>query len=507
MTVGHAPDQILPELPEGEEQPPPGVRTMAVVRWALVGLMALAAGGAWIEHLVTNRSEGESVGHRYLCPMHPQIVTDHKGECPICGMDLVPAASATLAAPAAPAAPATRRGATATEYTCPMHPEFVTTDPAARCPTCRMKLVPRDAPPASALAAPRGLAPVELTADRVQLIGMRTAPATRSALASSLRTSGYVAASEGALVSISARYSGWVESSAIAQTGQLVQKGDILAAIYSPEMVNAQQIFLNAIKWSDRSAAAAPGAAAVGPANDLERDARQRLEQLGVASEDVDVIAKTGQALKTMRVRAPTRGYVARRAILPGLFVQSGSEMFQIADLSSVWLVIDVPEADISRVHVGQAASFEVQAWPGQRFAGTIQFIYPALNSGSRSLQARIDLSNPGLKLRPGMYGDVTLTLDRGDGVVVPSEALVDTGEQQYVFVDRGGGRFEPRAVKAGQSGAGKVAILEGLAEGEVVVTTANFLLDSESRLRAAMEGFAGPAAPSRTEPAHGSPP
>jgi len=165
-------------------------------------------------------------------------------------------------------------------------------------------------------------------------------------------------------------------------------------------------------------------------------------------------------------------------------------------------VLVDIHEADLSRVRVGQPATFSTSSAAGKRFEGRVQFIYPALNSGSRTLQARVELANARLELRPGMFGDVVLDLGATEGVVVPQEALVDTGEHQYVFVDRGGGRYEPRAVKAGWSGGGRVAILEGLAAGERVVTTANFMLDSESRLRAAVEGFNAAPAGAQAAPA-----
>lgn len=486
----HGPDA----LPEGEEQAPPGTRTMAIVRWALVALMALAAVAAWVDHAWRTRSHEATAGAQFLCPMHPQIVTTHRGECPICGMDLVPAAAAKDAG-----APAAER------YTCPMHPAFVTTEAAARCPDCGMKLVavPGAAPAPGGPPVP-GLAAVDLPPERVQLIGMRSVPAARETLASTLRAVGYVAASEASLVSVNTRFSGWVEQLDVGQTGQLVQKGEVLAALYSPEMLNAQQVFLNAIKWTERK----PGGAAPAPgiANDLERDARLRLELLGVAPQDVDAIAEAGQPLRAINVRSPVRGYVARKSVLKGLYVQSGTELFQLADLSSVWVLVDVYESDIPRVRLGQQATFETRAHPGRRFTGKVQFIYPALNTGSRTLQARVELRNPGLELRPGMFGDVTLDLGAAEAVVIPQEALVDTGEHRYVFVDRGGGRYEPRAVEAGWSGGGRVAILSGLAEGERVVTTANFLLDSESRLRAAVEGSNSAAAPTPTPPARPPP-
>ena len=433
-------------MPEGEEQAPPGTRTMGTVRWALVGLMALAAAGAWGYHVATRSSSSVVQGQKFICPMHPQILTDHKGECPICGMDLVRTASA-----AAPAA--------------------------------------MPAPPAAAAAAPGipGLVPVELSADRIQLMGMRTSVATQEKLGTSLRAVGFVAPTEDGVVSINIRYSGWIDSLPVVQTGQLVQKGDVLAMLYSPELLNAQTVYLNTIKWSDKRTPVpgSPPPQVVDPNN----DPRLRLELLGVHPQDIDVLTASGQPLRTIPVRAPSRGYVARKSVLKGLFVAAGTEMFQLADLSTVWVLVDVYEADLPRVRVGQKASFASSSAPGKRYQGKVQFIYPALNSGSRTLQARVELANPRLELRPGMFGDAVLETSADEAVVIPAEALVDTGEHRYVFVDLGGGRFEPRAVKTGASGDGKVAILEGLAAGERVVTRANFLLDSESRLRAAVEG------------------
>jgi RND family efflux transporter MFP subunit len=304
---------------------------------------------------------------------------------------------------------------------------------------------------------------------------------------------GFVTAAETGLVSVNTRFGGWIEELAAAQTGALVQKGERLASLYSPDALNAQQVFLNALKWAGPRAPAAPQQPVA--TGDPERDARLRLELLGVAAQDIDALAASGVPQRALPVRAPVRGYVARKSAVRGLFVQAGAELFQLADLSTVWVLIDVYESEIPRVKVGQQASFEVRSYPGRTFSGRVQFIYPALNTGSRTLQARIELKNPSLELRPGMFGDVTLGLGTAEAVVIPSEALVDTGEQQYVFVERGGGHFQPRLVKAGWSSQGKTAILEGLAEGERVVTTAGFLLDSESRLRAAVESF-GAATP-----------
>jgi Cu(I)/Ag(I) efflux system membrane fusion protein len=513
MSEPHATPHGDEPLPEGEEAPPPGTRAMGIVRWSLVGLMAVAAAAAWIHHATS----GGVLSHaeRYHCPMHPTVVATAGGECPICGMDLVlvapgagegggerggghaghgeaagaPAAAGPSAAHGAPAGPL---------YECPMKcdPKFVTPDPKARCPVCGMKLAPVapavDAPAAAPEGVP-GLAPVDLTVDRIQLMGMRTAAARRAPLSASLRTVGFVTAPEGGLVSVTTRFTGWIESLGASETGQAVARGQILATVYSPEMINAQQVFLNAIRWSDRREGATQGVAGPTPtaspqlASDLERDARVRLEQLGFAREDIDAIARTGKPTSGVNVRSPVRGYVARRSAIKGLYVQPGTELFQIADLSRVWVLADVYEGEIGRVAVGQKATLALAAWPGETFTGRVTFLYPAINTGSRTLQARLEFPNPGLRLRPGMYGDVTLEVGASEAVVVPREALVDTGEVQYVFVARGGGRFEPRRVRVGLGGEGQVAILSGLAEGESVVTSAAFLLDSESRLRAAL--------------------
>jgi membrane fusion protein, copper/silver efflux system len=491
-------------LPEGDEHAPPGTRAMAIVRWSLVGLMAVAATAAWVHHAASSGILATAEA-RFHCPMHPSIVTGHRGECPICGMDLVsiadganaPQASAAGSSPAR-AAPGAAGAAAGPRYTCPMHLGFVTVDEKARCPDCGMKLVPAEPAHATAPEATGvpGLADVELTVDRIQLIGMKTALARREPLPSSLRTVGFVAATESGLVSVNTRFSGWIESLGVSETGTLVEKGTILASIYSPEMLSAQQAFLNAIKWSERRSAPASGAGSPGataPASqavaELERDARQRLELLGVATEDIDLIAQTGQALRAMNVRAPVRGHVARRSVLRGVYVLPGTELFQITDLSTVWVLADVYESELGRVRVGQRAALTVAAWPGQKFEGRVTFISPVLSAGSRTLQARIELRNAGMKLRPGMYGEVTLDTGATDAVTVPRDALVDTGDVQYVFVARGMGRFAPRRVRTGGATDTRVAILEGLADGERVVTTANFLLDSESRLRAAIDG------------------
>jgi Cu(I)/Ag(I) efflux system membrane fusion protein len=316
-----------------------------------------------------------------------------------------------------------------------------------------------------------GLAPIELGPERIQLMGARTVKVTRERLEPRLRTVGFISANESTTAIVNARFTGWVEQVLALRTGQRVEKGEVLATVYSPELVGGRQVYL--------SAAGIP-----------DPDSAWRLGLLGLAAQDIAELAKPGKPQGVVPLRAPIAGYIARRAAIPGLYFTPGVELFQIADLSTVWLVADLYESQISRVKVGQRATLTLGAWPGAEFSGRVQFLSPAMLAESRTLQAQIACKNPELKLRPGMYGDVLIDLQPADGLVVPAEAVVDTGQRQYQFVALPGGRFEPRLVRLGTHAESKVQVLEGVAEGEEVVTTANFLIDSESRLRAAVEGF-----------------
>jgi Cu(I)/Ag(I) efflux system membrane fusion protein len=439
------------------EHVPNGVRTMAVVRWALVLAMGVVAALsiAYAAGALHRGGAGAAHARLYHCPMHPAIVQDHPGECPICGMTLVldePARASTSAAPP------------------------VTTSP-----------VP-------------GLVPLELPTDRVQLIGMRTAQVERAPLSSTLRAVGVIAPSERGLAQISARFSGWIQTLAVPETGRRVARGEVLATIYSPDVVAAEQEFLTARGWTAEAAGAAADPHGGGAHVDLEAAARHRLELLGVAAPEIDALAARGKVGDAVPIRSPVAGTVTARNVVAGAAVAPGQPLFEVADLSRVWLLAEVFEQDAGRLRLGQKATLELAAYPGERFAGKVQFIYPTLSADTRTLRVRLEFPNRkgpgGPELRPGMYGDVAFELASATSLVVPAEALVDTGRRQYVFVARGGGRFEPRLVHVGARAGERVQITDGVAEGETVVTTGNFLLDSESRLRAAIEGRAAPAAP-----------
>lgn len=427
-------------LPEGREPAPRGWRVMAVVRWALVAAMAGAAVASAGSYLGWFGGERSHADHQiWTCPMHPAVVQDHPGSCPICGMDLVPKSEL--------------------------------------------------APSPSGVSDVPGLVPVDIDGERTQLIGLRTAPVVVEILAPELRTVGTIAASEEGLALVQTRFAGWIEEVVVAETGRRVKKGQVLARIYSPEVLAAQEEYVNALRWSRE----AKGSAEL--SSRLVADARRRLELLGVDAGDLDAVRASGEALRAVPIRAPAAGHIVERTAVKGQYVEPATTLYSLADLGTVWVIADVYEGEMARVTRGQKASFVPAAHPGERFEGEVDLIYPVLDSDTRTLRARILLPNRDLRLKPGMYGDVAMALPSQRALVVPAEALVDDGERQYVFLARPGGRFEPRLVRAGARAGERVAIEGGLVEGDVVVTTAGFLIDSESRLQGVIQGQGPPPA------------
>jgi membrane fusion protein, copper/silver efflux system len=443
-----------PAIAETPQGPPRGVAAMAIVRWVLVVITALAATGSILSFAGVHFGSGTSAssGQVYYCPMHPSVVQDHPGECPICSMTLVRKLEG--------------------------------------------KTIPGGMKPTTAVAGGTGvpgLADVDLTPERIQLIGMRTATVKREAIGGDLRTVGVVAANERGLAQINTRFGGWIQKLLVSETGERVRRGQVLATIYSPEVFRAEQELLLTRGWSSGAGAAKPSHDHDDFAGGLDANARQRLELLGIAPQEIDEMLRTGKAAEAIAIRSPVDGYVVGKNAVAGVAVQSGSVLFEVANLAQVWVTADIYEQDISRVRVGQRARLELASYPGEMQTGKVTFIYPILDSGSRTLRLRLEFKNKsdrnGPRLRPGMYGTVHLDLPSTTSLTVPSEAVVDTGETHYLFVSKDGGRFTPRTVKIGAHLKDKVEILSGVAEGETVVTTGNFLIDSESRLRSAIEG------------------
>ena len=390
------------------EEPPPGVHAMALFRWILVASMALIAALSvtYSFGLVPGDSAG-ALSLQYYCPMHPQVVQDHPGECPICSMTLVKKEGSSKSTGTTRAgsqdgdegAAATphegHRHNPADAYHCPMHPEETGADAGARCPICGMKFEKRaeshsnPVPPMSAPPAPPtpdtraevgastpegvpGLVPLELALDRVQTIGVRTAVALREDLAPELRAVGFVSADEARLARVHARFSGWIERLAVPVTGQKVSRGQVLASIYNLELLPAQREYLAARRWSSAGAESARNSN--GPVNggSLEQDARERLELFGMSAAEIEKIEESGEPTRTVAVTAPIGGYVVAKGAVQGAYVQPGTELFEIADLSRVWVLADIYEYEVERVKLGQVAEVQLAAYPSERFSGKV---------------------------------------------------------------------------------------------------------------------------------------
>lgn len=420
----------------------------------------------------------------WYCPMHPSVTSDRPGECPICHMDLVTREASAGTAPAA------AQPSTVSKYTCPMHPNVVQDGPGT-CPICKMDLVPVKAGSAEPAAA--GHSVVVLDAAHRQLIGLATAPAIRGAIGGEVRATGRVTADETRIHHVHTKYEAWIEELFADFTGKWVRAGEPLARIYSPELLAAQEEFLLALRAQERLAGKESGPTA-GSGTSLVESARRRLILLDVTSAEIDAIARRGTTQRTVTLHSPFSGYVIAKVALHGMKATPMDSLFDIADLSTVWVIADVYESELARVSIGQRARMSLAYRPGREWHGRVTWIEPTVDPATRTVKVRLEFANPKGELKPEMFASVVLSAAERDALTIPEDAVVDGGLTRVVFVDKGDGRIEPREVTIGQRGNGRAEVLSGLAEGELVATRANFLIDSESRLKAALEAIAAPA-------------
>jgi len=368
----------------------------------------------------------------------------------------------------------------------PMHPAY-TSDKPGVAPDCGMDLVPvyADGGPASANLPP-GV--VQISAEKQQLIGVKVGEVESREVTKTIRAVGKLAYDETKITRIHAKYDGWVERVYADFTGQLVQAGNPLVDIYSPDLYQAQQELLLARRGREELAGSdVAGVSAAGES--LYQAARRRLELLDVTAEQIADVEKRGTATRTLTVYAPSTGFVTARSAFLKQRVTSETELYATADLSTVWVVADVYEYESAQVTVGQAATVRLTAFPGRTFRGKVTYIYPDVNAETRTLRVRIDVANPRYELKPDMYADVEIGVSFGRQLLVPEEAVMSTGLKNTVFVALDDGYFEPREVALGEKADGKYVVLSGLSAGERVVTSGNFLIDSESRLKASLSG------------------
>ncbi len=452
---------------------------------ALTVLLVLGAAGLAATGCGHPRARTATTAARpalYTCPMHPSYTSDKPGSCPICGMDLVPAKVASAAPAAAPKPEGPRK---VLFYRNPMDPSV--TSPTPMKDPMGMDYVPVYSDEQTS-AAGTGLpdnAVVDLPPGEVRLTGVRTAVAREGSLSNTIRTVGNVVADESRVRQVQTRFSGWVDAASLISSGETVRRGQVLARIDSPELVAAQQEFLRARDGAARFASSQLPEVRSGGAELLDA-ARSRLLALGLSPGFVARLERTGQVEPSVPVEAPISGALTSRDVAPGQQVQPGMVLFTVTDLSRIWIEGRVYESDIPRVHVGQEATLTLPYEPGAVYRGRIRTVYPTLDSTTRSLPVRFEFENPRLRLKPGMFANVELSLPASRGVLVPDDAVLETGPRAVVFVRRGPERFEPRAVTIGVRDQGQAQLLSGVAAGDTVVVGANFLLDSESRLRAA---------------------
>ena len=318
-----------------------------------------------------------------------------------------------------------------------------------------------------------------------QLIGVRSAPAGVAALGQEIRAVGTVGYDERGLTQVTLKTSGWVREVFVDSIGRPVRKGEPLFTLYSPDLLATQDEYLLALR-AQGQLAASPLAEVKANAASLVASTRERLRLWDVTDAQIATLERRGKAEPVLTVYAPSSGIVLKREALPGKYVEPGTTLYEVADLSTIWISADIYESEVASVTLNQPASVTFAAYPGETFRGTVSYVYPTLNTEARTVRVRLELPNPGLKLKPGMYGNVTVQTDAVNTLVVPKEAVLDTGLRQLVFLDRGEGAYVPYPVKLGRRSQDDVEVLEGLKEGDRIVTSANFLLDAESKLASA---------------------
>ena len=329
-------------------------------------------------------------------------------------------------------------------------------------------------------AAPPGA--VAIPAVARQLIGVRSATAAYATLTQEIRTVGTVGYDERGLTQVTLKISGWVREVFVNSIGRPVHKGEPLFTFYSPDLLATQDEYLLAVK-TQAQLATSPLDEAKANAASLVASARERLRLWDLTDGQITALERRGKAEPVLTVYAPSSGIVLKREALPGKYVEPGTTLYEVADLSTVWISADIYESEVASVKLDQPISVSFAAYPGETFHGNMAYIYPSLNAEARTVRVRFELPNPGLKLKPGMYGNVTLQTDAAKALVVPKEAVLETGLRQLVFMDRGQGRYEQTLVKLGRRNQDNVEVMEGLKEGDRIVTSANFLLDAESKL------------------------
>jgi Cu(I)/Ag(I) efflux system membrane fusion protein len=415
----------------------------------------------------------------YTCSMHLQVVQDHPGDCPICGMKLVPLRkqSSTAVKGQQSTAGGTRK---IKYYKSTMLLGEISQTP--RKDSMGMDMVP-------VYESEEESQTITVDPVTVQKMGVRTAPVTKGPLRQVIRTVGSIDYNETALADVTTKFRGWIEKLYVDSTGKQVHKGEPLFDIYSPDLYSAQNEYVLALNQ--------------GGASGLRASARQKLKLFDISEDQIAELEKTRQPQRTLRVNSPIDGIVVEKMAVQGQMVEAGMKLYRLADLSIVWVQSQIYEQDLALLKLGQEAEVSLSYLPDRKFRGRITYIYPTVDEKTRTARVRMEFHNPGFFLKPGMFATVEIHAElEPEALLVPDTAVLRSGDKNTVFVALENGKFEPRTVTLGPRGENdRYQVLSGLKEGERVVTSGQFMLDSESQLREAIQKMLNPNA------AHSPPP